>query len=118
VTNQTPRQFRASIRRTKDLLEEITGTPVLGFRAPSFSIVAGREWALDVLIEEGYRYDSSLFPVRRPAVDTATRRGCRTRTGSSGRLGGWRKFRRPPYAGAGFACRRPEAPTSVSSHTE
>jgi len=66
VTNQTPRQFRASIRRTKDLLEEITGTPVLGFRAPSFSIVAGREWALDVLIEEGYRYDSSLFPVRRP----------------------------------------------------
>jgi len=66
VTHQTPRQFRASIRRTKDLLEEITGAPVLGFRAPSFSIVPGKEWALDVLIEEGYRYDSSLFPVRRP----------------------------------------------------
>ena len=66
VTHQTPRQFRESIRRTKDLLEEITGAPVLGFRAPSFSIVPGKEWALDVLIEEGYRYDSSLFPVRRP----------------------------------------------------
>jgi len=66
VTHQTPLQFRTSIRRTKDVLEEISGAPVLGFRAPSFSIVPGREWALDVLIEEGYRYDSSLFPVRRP----------------------------------------------------
>lgn len=66
VTDQTPPQFRDSVRRTKNLLESITGEPVLGFRAPSFSIVAGREWALDVLVEEGYRYDSSLFPVRRP----------------------------------------------------
>lgn len=66
VTDQTPAQFRASIHRTKDTLESITGEAVLGFRAPSFSIVPGREWALDVLIEEGYRYDSSLFPVRRP----------------------------------------------------
>jgi len=66
VTHQTPHQFRESIRRSKDLLEEITAHPVLGFRAPSFSIVPGKEWALDVLVEEGYRYDSSLFPVRRP----------------------------------------------------
>jgi len=65
VTHQTPAQFRASIRRTKHVLEEITGEPVLGFRAPSFSIVPGREWALDVLIEEDHRYDSSLFPVWR-----------------------------------------------------
>ena len=66
VTTQTPLVFRESIRRTKDLLEGITGEQLWGFRAPSFSIVRGREWALDVLIEEGYRYDSSLFPVRRP----------------------------------------------------
>lgn len=66
VTHQTPRQFRASVRRSKQVLEQITGKPVLGFRAPSFSIVPGREWALDILVEEGYRYDSSLFPVRRP----------------------------------------------------
>lgn len=66
VTHQTPLQFRNSIRRTKETLEAISNTPVLGFRAPSFSIVRGTEWALDVLIEEGYRYDSSLFPVRRP----------------------------------------------------
>jgi polysaccharide deacetylase family protein (PEP-CTERM system associated) len=65
VTHQTPRQFQDSVRHTKDVLEEITGAPVLGFRAPSFSIVPGWEWALDILIEEGYRYDSSLFPVRR-----------------------------------------------------
>ena len=66
VTSQTPAQFRASIRGSKATLEGITGAPVLGFRAPSFSIVPGREWALDLLIEEGYSYDSSLFPVRRP----------------------------------------------------
>lgn len=66
VTQQTPRAFRTSARRTKELLQDLTGAEVLGFRAPSFSIVPGREWALDVLIEEGYRYDSSLFPIRRP----------------------------------------------------
>jgi polysaccharide deacetylase family protein (PEP-CTERM system associated) len=66
VTDQTRAQFRESVRRTKDVLEEITGATVLGFRAPSFSIVPGREWALDILVEEGYCYDSSLFPVRRP----------------------------------------------------
>ena len=38
---------------------------MLGFRAPSFSIVPGKEWALDALLEEGYRYDSSLFPIKR-----------------------------------------------------
>jgi polysaccharide deacetylase family protein (PEP-CTERM system associated) len=66
VTEQSPEEFRTSVRRTKDLLEDLTGTPCVGFRAPSYSIVRGTEWALDVLLEEGYRYDSSLFPVRRP----------------------------------------------------
>ena len=65
VTEQTPAEFRESVRDTRQLLENLAGTPVSGFRAPSFSIVPGREWALDVLIEEGYGYDSSLFPVRR-----------------------------------------------------
>jgi polysaccharide deacetylase family protein (PEP-CTERM system associated) len=66
ITTLTPAQFRNSVRRSKRLLEDIAGVPVVGFRAPSFSIVAGREWALDILLEEGYRYDSSLFPIRRP----------------------------------------------------
>ena len=65
VTDQTPGAFRTSVRRTRQLLEDLTGGPVVGFRAPSYSIVPGCEWALDVLIEEGYQYDSSLFPVRR-----------------------------------------------------
>jgi polysaccharide deacetylase family protein (PEP-CTERM system associated) len=65
VTELTPEAFRESVRRTRSTVEDITGIPVLGYRAPSFSIVAGREWALDILLEEGYAYDSSLFPVRR-----------------------------------------------------
>jgi polysaccharide deacetylase family protein (PEP-CTERM system associated) len=66
VTDQSPEQFRASVKRTRQLLQDLTGGPVIGFRAPSFSIVPGLEWALDVLVDEGYGYDSSLFPVRRP----------------------------------------------------
>ena len=66
VTEQTPGDFRDSVRRSRRELEELTGQAVAGFRAPSFSIVPGYEWALDVLAEEGYRYDSSLFPVKRP----------------------------------------------------
>ncbi|MDZ7781375.1 MAG: XrtA system polysaccharide deacetylase [Gemmatimonadota bacterium] len=58
-----PDGFRDSLRRSKDVLETLSGAPVLGYRAPSFSIVPGLEWAFDVLLEEGYRYDASLFPV-------------------------------------------------------
>jgi polysaccharide deacetylase family protein (PEP-CTERM system associated) len=65
VTELSPAEFRDSVRRTKEILERLTGQVVSGFRAPSFSIVAGGEWALDILLEEGYVYDSSLFPVRR-----------------------------------------------------
>ncbi|HEX9486076.1 MAG TPA: XrtA system polysaccharide deacetylase [Gemmatimonadales bacterium] len=71
ITGQTPAEFRESIRRCKRVLEDLTGTPVLGFRAPSYSIVAGGEWALDIIAEEGYQYDSSLFPVRRPGYGYA-----------------------------------------------
>jgi polysaccharide deacetylase family protein (PEP-CTERM system associated) len=65
ITHQTPAAFRESVRRSKRVIEDLTGASVIGFRAPSFSIVRGTEWALDVLLEEGYRYDSSLFPVKR-----------------------------------------------------
>ena len=58
-------EFRSSVHDSKAALEALTGAPVLGYRAPSFSIVRGGEWAFDVLIEEGYQYDSSLYPVRR-----------------------------------------------------
>ncbi len=62
----TPEQFRDQARQSRALLEELAGEPVRGYRAPSFSITPGREWALEILVEEGYRYDSSLYPVRRP----------------------------------------------------
>ncbi len=65
VTALTGREFRESVRSSKKVLEDITGRAVVGYRAPNFSIVRGREWALETLVEEGYRYDSSLFPVRR-----------------------------------------------------
>jgi polysaccharide deacetylase family protein (PEP-CTERM system associated) len=57
--------FRTDVRSSKEALEDLTGVEVIGYRAPNFSIVPGYEWAFDVLLEEGYRYDSSLFPIRR-----------------------------------------------------
>lgn len=65
ITECTPSEFRESVQTSKRLLEDLSGVAVTGFRAPSFSLVPGLEWALDVLLEEGYCYDSSLFPVRR-----------------------------------------------------
>lgn len=67
ATHQTPDEFRESVRRSKAVLEDAGGRKVVGFRAPSFSIVPGGDWAFDILLEEGYRYDSSLFPFRRSA---------------------------------------------------
>jgi polysaccharide deacetylase family protein (PEP-CTERM system associated) len=61
-----PGEFREDVRIAKAAIEDAAGQPVFGFRAPSFSIVPGTEWAFDVLLEEGYRYDSSIFPIRRP----------------------------------------------------
>jgi polysaccharide deacetylase family protein (PEP-CTERM system associated) len=65
VTAQDRDAFREDVRTSKQTVEDLIGREVIGYRAPSFSIVPGCEWAFDVLIEEGYRYDSSLFPIRR-----------------------------------------------------
>ncbi len=65
VVTLTREQFRDEVRSSKALLEDVTGGPVLGYRAPSFSILPRVDWAYDVLLEEGYRYDSSVFPIRR-----------------------------------------------------
>jgi polysaccharide deacetylase family protein (PEP-CTERM system associated) len=65
VTMLDREAFREDIRSSKAALEDLVGTPVAGYRAPNFSIIPGCEWAFDVLIEEGYSYDSSLFPIRR-----------------------------------------------------
>ena len=63
VTQQDPARFRQDVRRTKALLEDLSGTEVKGYRAASYSIGADNLWALDVLHEEGYRYSSSIYPI-------------------------------------------------------
>jgi polysaccharide deacetylase family protein (PEP-CTERM system associated) len=64
VQRLTPGTFREDLRRSKDALEQVTGAKVIGFRAPTFSIVRQTAWAIDVLVEEGFLYDSSIYPVR------------------------------------------------------
>ena len=64
VTAQTPETFRNDVRTAKRVLEDIAGEPVLGYRAPSFTITARTLWALPILREEGYLYDSSIVPIR------------------------------------------------------
>lgn len=63
IYDQTPDAFRDDVRVAKRLLEDTSGQAVEGYRAPSFSVTARSLWALDVLIEEGYTYDSSIFPI-------------------------------------------------------
>lgn len=63
VYDMTPEAFREDLLRSKKILEGITGKPVIGYRAPSFSITPRNLWALDVLKETGFEYDSSVFPV-------------------------------------------------------
>lgn len=65
VTALDRHAFREDVRSSKRALEDLIGAEVVGYRAPSFSIIPGWEWAFDVLVEEGHRYDSSLFPIRR-----------------------------------------------------
>lgn len=60
----TPAGLHEDVRRTKDTLEQLTGEAVVGYRAPTFSIVRQTAWAVDVLAELGFVYDSSIFPVR------------------------------------------------------
>lgn len=64
IYTQTRQEFRQDLARSLEILEEITGKKVLGYRAPSFSITKDSLWALDILLELGLRYDSSIFPVR------------------------------------------------------
>lgn len=64
VYRQTPAQFRADVRKTKDLLEDLGGVGVTGYRAASFSINEQTPWAHEILAEEGYAYSSSIYPIR------------------------------------------------------
>jgi polysaccharide deacetylase family protein (PEP-CTERM system associated) len=63
VYRQSPDEFRHDIRSAKAQIEDATGQPVIGYRAPNFSIGRAQSWAYAILAEEGFSYDSSLYPV-------------------------------------------------------
>jgi polysaccharide deacetylase family protein (PEP-CTERM system associated) len=63
VNLMSPREFRADTRQAKARIEDALGEPVVGYRAPNFSIGRAQSWAYRVLLEEGFRYDSSTHPI-------------------------------------------------------
>ena len=63
VYDLTPDEFRNDTKKAKTILEKITGTEITGYRAPSYSITKKSLWALDILAELGFTYDSSIFPI-------------------------------------------------------
>lgn len=64
IYQQSPKTFREETTRAKTILEQTAQVPVLGYRAASYSITPKSNWALDILVECGFQYDSSIFPVR------------------------------------------------------
>ncbi|MBK1674884.1 hypothetical protein CKO35_16650 [Ectothiorhodospira shaposhnikovii] len=62
IYEQTPQEFREDVRRSKAQLEDLIGDEVVGYRAPNFSLGPAGDWPLEILAEEGFRYDSSIFP--------------------------------------------------------
>lgn len=65
LTEMSRDEFKADLINAKSLLEDITGLPVMGHRAPSFSVTEETPWAFEVLAELGFKYDSSVFPIKR-----------------------------------------------------
>jgi polysaccharide deacetylase family protein (PEP-CTERM system associated) len=63
VYEQTPAEFRDDLCRAREVLEDVINRKVVAYRAPSFSITQASQWALDILIEEGFTLDSSIYPV-------------------------------------------------------
>ena len=123
ASDQTRADFGRDITRSKNLLEQLAGQAVKGYRAPSFSIAAGNLWALDSLQAAGYRYSSSIYPIRHDhyGMPDAPRFASRP-TGEGGLLelpistvrvlgrnmpaGGGGYFRLLPYATSRWALRR------------
>lgn len=63
ATSHTPDQFRKDVSQSKDILEQLSGKQVVGYRAASYSVTRDNLWALDILGEEGYQYSSSIYPI-------------------------------------------------------
>lgn len=62
VFTQTPDEFRDDVDRSKKMLEDLAGTAVRGYRAPNFSLGPAGDWPLEILVDLGFEYDSSIFP--------------------------------------------------------
>ena len=60
----SPSEFRDDLRRSRAAIEDVGGAKVVGFRAPTFSVTRKSLWALEILAEEGFQYDASIFPIR------------------------------------------------------
>lgn len=124
VYQMTAEQFREDLRRSRNTLEDLIGEPVVAYRAPTFSITSRSVWAIEILIEEGFRVDSSIFPIYhdRYGIPGASREIHRIRTPSGslweypptvariGRFnfpaGGGGYFRLYPYAFSRFCLER------------
>lgn len=109
VYKMTPPEFKEDTRQAKQVLEDCTSSPVRGYRAPSFSITRDSLWALDVLVELGFTFDSSIFPVQHSnyGIPDAPRDPHRIKTSNGSivefpmttlMLGG----RRSPFAGGAY----------------
>lgn len=87
ISTMTQAELRGDVSRSRRQLQDLTGQNILGFRAPEFSVGRLDHWCFDVLAEEGFAYDSSVFPVRgtRYGVQDAPRSPFKIR-GASGRV--------------------------------
>jgi polysaccharide deacetylase family protein (PEP-CTERM system associated) len=65
VYEMTPREFLKDATESKMILEDLAGEPILGYRSSGFSVTEDTPWFFDLLVEAGYRYDSSVFPAQR-----------------------------------------------------
>ena len=81
VYRHTQESFKDDLKRSIEILQGITGKPILGYRAPGFSITRETLWAIDILIENKIEYDCSIFPIRHPryGIPSAPRVGYRIR---------------------------------------
>jgi polysaccharide deacetylase family protein (PEP-CTERM system associated) len=63
ISKMTPEEFRGDVRKSKEILEGIAGAAIEGYRAPTFSILEKTSWAYEILLHEGFRYSSSVYPI-------------------------------------------------------
>jgi polysaccharide deacetylase family protein (PEP-CTERM system associated) len=121
ATEQTEQQFLADIELAKAVLEDVSGHEVRGYRAPSFSVGGTNPWAFDAIVQAGYRYSSSVYPIRHdhygapdfPRFAHEVRKGLLELPVSTLRVmavnlpaGGGGYFRLMPYALSRFVLRR------------